>query len=152
MSVEVETSGTKVDGIILTDEAAGKVKSLLEQEGRDDLSLRGSAACPSRSSDSGVPVGSAKTDPVRSLVWLVEVTSHCSSIGPGLCRAPFRLTDAKPSYRTGIPVDPHDLHEDLGRSRRRSYHQPAPVCDDRREWTAGTEPSGIPSRRADVER
>jgi iron-sulfur cluster assembly accessory protein len=40
MSVEVEISGTKVDGIILTDEAAAKVKSLLEQEGRDDLSLR----------------------------------------------------------------------------------------------------------------
>jgi iron-sulfur cluster assembly accessory protein len=28
------------DGIILTDEAASKVKSLLEGEGRDDLSLR----------------------------------------------------------------------------------------------------------------
>ncbi|MBR7832149.1 iron-sulfur cluster assembly accessory protein [Actinospica durhamensis] len=40
MSVEVEISSTKVDGIILTGEAAGKVKSLLEQEGRDDLSLR----------------------------------------------------------------------------------------------------------------
>ncbi|HTJ67496.1 MAG TPA: iron-sulfur cluster assembly accessory protein [Actinospica sp.] len=40
MSVEVEISSTKVDGIILTDEAAAKVKSLLEQEGRDDLSLR----------------------------------------------------------------------------------------------------------------
>src|SRR6185312_526386 len=40
MSVEVEISGTKVDGIILTDEASAKVKSLLEQEGRDDLSLR----------------------------------------------------------------------------------------------------------------
>jgi iron-sulfur cluster assembly accessory protein len=40
MSVEVEISSTKVDGIILTDEAASKVKSLLEQEGRDDLSLR----------------------------------------------------------------------------------------------------------------
>jgi iron-sulfur cluster assembly accessory protein len=40
MSVEVEISSTKVDGIILTDEAAAKVKSLLEPEGRDDLSLR----------------------------------------------------------------------------------------------------------------
>ncbi|WP_034268817.1 HesB/IscA family protein [Actinospica robiniae] len=40
MSVEVEISSTKVDGIILTDEASAKVKSLLEQEGRDDLSLR----------------------------------------------------------------------------------------------------------------
>ena len=40
MSVEVEISSTKVDGIILTDEAAAKVKSLLEQEGRDDLALR----------------------------------------------------------------------------------------------------------------
>jgi iron-sulfur cluster assembly accessory protein len=28
------------DGIILTDEAAGKVKALLETEGRDDLALR----------------------------------------------------------------------------------------------------------------
>ncbi len=28
------------DGIILTDEAAGKVKALLEGEGREDLSLR----------------------------------------------------------------------------------------------------------------
>jgi iron-sulfur cluster assembly accessory protein len=40
MSVEVEISSTKVDGIILTDGAATKVKNLLEQEGRDDLSLR----------------------------------------------------------------------------------------------------------------
>ena len=40
MAVEVEISSTKVDGIILTGEAAAKVKSLLEQEGRDDLSLR----------------------------------------------------------------------------------------------------------------
>lgn len=28
------------DGIILTDAAAAKVKSLLDQEGRDDLALR----------------------------------------------------------------------------------------------------------------
>ena len=40
MSVEVEISSTKVDGIILTGEAAAKVQSLLEQEGRDDLALR----------------------------------------------------------------------------------------------------------------
>ena len=40
MSVEVQISSTKVDGILLTDEASAKVKSLLEQEGRDDLSLR----------------------------------------------------------------------------------------------------------------
>jgi iron-sulfur cluster assembly accessory protein len=31
---------TVADGVILTDEAAGKVKALLEGEGRDDLSLR----------------------------------------------------------------------------------------------------------------
>jgi iron-sulfur cluster assembly accessory protein len=31
---------TVVDGIILTDTAAAKVKALLDQEGRDDLSLR----------------------------------------------------------------------------------------------------------------
>jgi iron-sulfur cluster assembly accessory protein len=34
------TATTTSDGILLTDEAAAKVKSLLEQEGRDDLSLR----------------------------------------------------------------------------------------------------------------
>ncbi|MCH1447433.1 MAG: iron-sulfur cluster insertion protein ErpA, partial [Candidatus Nanopelagicales bacterium] len=28
------------DGIVLTDEAASKVKTLLEAEGRDDLTLR----------------------------------------------------------------------------------------------------------------
>jgi iron-sulfur cluster assembly accessory protein len=39
MTVEVEI-GTKTDGIILTDAAAAKVKNLLDQEGRDDLSLR----------------------------------------------------------------------------------------------------------------
>ena len=33
-------SETIVDGVILTDHAAEKVASLLEQEGRDDLSLR----------------------------------------------------------------------------------------------------------------
>ena len=31
---------TVADGVILTDEAAGKVKALLEGEGRDDLALR----------------------------------------------------------------------------------------------------------------
>ncbi|WP_017576841.1 HesB/IscA family protein [Nocardiopsis kunsanensis] len=36
MTVQSETT----EGIILTDEAAGKVKGLLEQEGRDDLRLR----------------------------------------------------------------------------------------------------------------
>ena len=38
MSVEDKTAVS--DGIILSDAAAAKVKSLLEQEGRDDLSLR----------------------------------------------------------------------------------------------------------------
>ena len=32
--------GTSPDGVVLSDGAAAKVKSLLEQEGRDDLSLR----------------------------------------------------------------------------------------------------------------
>ena len=43
MSVQAETSGaeaTVATGIVLTAEAAAKVKSLLEQEGRDDLALR----------------------------------------------------------------------------------------------------------------
>ena len=39
MTVDVQI-GTKADGIILTDAAAVKVKNLLDQEGRDDLSLR----------------------------------------------------------------------------------------------------------------
>src|ERR671928_109044 len=39
MSVSDETT-TVSDGIILSDAAASKVKSLLEQEGRDDLALR----------------------------------------------------------------------------------------------------------------
>ena len=38
MSVQDETTTT--DGILLSDAAAAKVKSLLEQEGRDDLALR----------------------------------------------------------------------------------------------------------------
>ncbi|MDN5717678.1 MAG: iron-sulfur cluster assembly accessory protein [Janibacter sp.] len=33
-------TATETHGIVLTDVAAGKVKSLLEQEGRDDLRLR----------------------------------------------------------------------------------------------------------------
>jgi len=37
MTVE---AGTITDGILLSDEAASKVSSLLGQEGRDDLSLR----------------------------------------------------------------------------------------------------------------
>lgn len=36
MTVQSETT----EGIVLTDEASGKVKALLEQEGRDDLRLR----------------------------------------------------------------------------------------------------------------
>ncbi|MGH3416729.1 MAG: iron-sulfur cluster insertion protein ErpA [Actinocrinis sp.] len=39
MTVELDIT-TKQDGILLTDAAAGKVKNLLDQEGRDDLSLR----------------------------------------------------------------------------------------------------------------
>jgi iron-sulfur cluster assembly accessory protein len=35
-----EATTTAVDGILLTDEAASKVAALLDQEGRDDLSLR----------------------------------------------------------------------------------------------------------------
>ncbi len=34
------TDGTTADGVALSSGAAAKVKSLLEQEGRDDLSLR----------------------------------------------------------------------------------------------------------------
>ena|SRR5258708_6236169 len=43
MSVQEETTVTETEvaaGIVLTAEAAAKVKSLLEQEGRDDLALR----------------------------------------------------------------------------------------------------------------
>ena len=39
MSVQDQTS-TQTHGVLLTDVAASKVKSLLEQEGRDDLRLR----------------------------------------------------------------------------------------------------------------
>ena len=35
-----ETTQTATHGVLLTDVAAGKVRSLLEQEGRDDLRLR----------------------------------------------------------------------------------------------------------------
>ena len=35
-----ETTQTATHGVVLTDFAAGKVRSLLEQEGRDDLRLR----------------------------------------------------------------------------------------------------------------
>jgi len=34
------TSAEVADGILLTDEAASKVRTLLDQEGRDDLTLR----------------------------------------------------------------------------------------------------------------
>jgi iron-sulfur cluster assembly accessory protein len=34
------TSAEVADGILLTDEAASKVRALLDQEGRDDLTLR----------------------------------------------------------------------------------------------------------------
>ena len=41
MTEQVHTaSETRADGINLTDTAASKVRSLLEQEGRDDLQLR----------------------------------------------------------------------------------------------------------------
>jgi iron-sulfur cluster assembly accessory protein len=36
----VETSETPVSGVLLTDIAADKVRTLLQQEGRDDLRLR----------------------------------------------------------------------------------------------------------------
>ena len=35
-----ETTQTATHGVVLTDVAAGKVRTLLEQEGRDDLRLR----------------------------------------------------------------------------------------------------------------
>jgi iron-sulfur cluster assembly accessory protein len=42
MTEQVETTESKVrpDGINLSDDAAAKIRSLLEQEGRDDLQLR----------------------------------------------------------------------------------------------------------------
>ncbi len=36
----IETTQTATHGVVLTDVAVGKVRSLLEQEGRDDLRLR----------------------------------------------------------------------------------------------------------------
>ena len=40
MTVQDESTATTTHGAILTDAAAAKAKALLEQEGRDDLSLR----------------------------------------------------------------------------------------------------------------
>src|ERR1700740_3774127 len=40
MTVQDESAATTTHGVILTDAAAAKAKSLLEQEGRDDLALR----------------------------------------------------------------------------------------------------------------
>lgn len=40
MTEQVETIQHRTDGINVSDAAAAKVKSLLEQEGRDDLQLR----------------------------------------------------------------------------------------------------------------
>jgi iron-sulfur cluster assembly accessory protein len=40
MTAQTETQTESTSGIVLTDTAAAKVKNLLEQEGRDDLSLR----------------------------------------------------------------------------------------------------------------
>jgi iron-sulfur cluster assembly accessory protein len=37
---EATTAPAQVDGVLLTDTAASKVKTLLDQEGRDDLQLR----------------------------------------------------------------------------------------------------------------
>jgi iron-sulfur cluster assembly accessory protein len=39
-SLPTPTVAPAVDGVLLTEAAAGKVKALLEQEGRDDLALR----------------------------------------------------------------------------------------------------------------
>jgi iron-sulfur cluster assembly accessory protein len=40
MTVQGETTESTQQGVILTDAAAAKVKTLLDQEGRDDLRLR----------------------------------------------------------------------------------------------------------------
>jgi iron-sulfur cluster assembly accessory protein len=40
MTEQVETQQVRTDGINVSDAAAAKVRSLLEQEGRDDLKLR----------------------------------------------------------------------------------------------------------------
>jgi len=37
---DTQSTDTTVNGVVLSDTAASKVKSLLEQEGRDDLQLR----------------------------------------------------------------------------------------------------------------
>jgi iron-sulfur cluster assembly accessory protein len=39
-TTEVETAESAVTGVLVSDEAAAKVRALLEQEGRDDLALR----------------------------------------------------------------------------------------------------------------
>ncbi|AZG43655.1 HesB/IscA family protein [Gordonia insulae] len=40
MTVQNESGTTTTTGVLLTDAAAGKAKALLDQEGREDLSLR----------------------------------------------------------------------------------------------------------------
>ena len=40
MTVQNESTAAKTHGVILTEAAAAKAKSLLDQEGRDDLALR----------------------------------------------------------------------------------------------------------------
>ncbi|HSK56232.1 MAG TPA: iron-sulfur cluster assembly accessory protein, partial [Jiangellales bacterium] len=40
MTVQDHTAQEQQQGVVLTDTAASKVKSLLDQEGRDDLQLR----------------------------------------------------------------------------------------------------------------
>ncbi|MDT4998533.1 MAG: hypothetical protein QOK12_638 [Mycobacterium sp.] len=40
MSVQDEAVSTTTHGVVMTDAAASKAKSLLDQEGRDDLALR----------------------------------------------------------------------------------------------------------------
>ena len=40
MTVEIDAPTTRTSGVIITDEAAAKVKGLIAQEGRDDLRLR----------------------------------------------------------------------------------------------------------------
>jgi iron-sulfur cluster assembly accessory protein len=40
MTVQDEATTTTTHGVVLTDAAASKAKSLLDQEGRDDLALR----------------------------------------------------------------------------------------------------------------
>lgn len=40
MTVQDQATQERAHGVVLTDEAAAKVRNLLDQEGRDDLSLR----------------------------------------------------------------------------------------------------------------